>query len=74
MMIGKLFYIKLLIGSIERFITYHSKVLPMTNTIPEIVQYQDGFWWATQTDSNGPFASEDEALNDYVDRHECEEE
>lgn len=72
-MIGKLFYINLLVSSIERFITYHSEGYAMTNTIPEIVQYQDGFWWQTPTDSNGPFSSEDEALNDYVDNHECEE-
>lgn len=44
------------------------------NQIPEILQKPDGFWWATQTDSNGPFPSEDEALNDYVDGHECVEE
>ena len=40
------------------------------NLIPKTYQLPEGWYW----ESNGPFASEDEALNDYVDRHECEEE
>jgi hypothetical protein len=46
----------------------------MTNTIPSTYQKPDGWYWETQTDADGPFSSEDDALNDYVDRHECEEE
>lgn len=44
------------------------------NQILEVLQKPDGFWWQTPTESNGPFPSEDEALNDYVDSHPCEEE
>ena len=40
------------------------------NLIPKTYQMSDGWYW----ESNGPFASEDMALNDYVDGHECEEE
>jgi hypothetical protein len=44
------------------------------NQFPTITPKPDGFWWQTPKDSNGPFPSEDEALNDYVDGHPCEEE
>lgn len=45
----------------------------MSNLIPKTYQLPDGWYWETIDESNGPFASEDEALNDYVDGHPCEE-
>ena len=44
------------------------------NAIPKTYELTDGWYWETIDESNGPFASEDMALNDYVDGHEAEEE
>ena len=46
----------------------------MTNMIPETFTLLDGWYWSDDKESIGPFASEDEALNAYVDSHMCEEE
>jgi len=46
----------------------------MTNTTPTTYQLPEGWYWDTDLESDGPFATEDGALNDYVDGHECEEE
>ena len=46
----------------------------MPNIIPKTYELTDGWYWETTNESNGPFASEDAALNDYVDRYEVEEE
>lgn len=73
-MIGNLFYINLLLGCIESFNTYHSEGYAMSNLIPKTYQLLIGWYWDTDDESDGPFANEDEALNDYVDGHPCEEE
>lgn len=44
------------------------------NQIPKTFTLIDGWYWLDGITTNGPFVSEDEALNDYVDSHECEEE
>jgi len=44
------------------------------NLIPKTYQLPEGWYWDIDSESEGPFASEDEALNHYVDSHECEEE
>ena len=44
------------------------------NQIPKTCLLLDGWYWDTDLESDGPFATEDGALNDYVDSHPCEEE
>jgi hypothetical protein len=44
------------------------------NQIPKTFTLIDGWYWQDQNTAMGPFATEDDALNDYVDSHECEEE
>jgi hypothetical protein len=34
----------------------------------------DGWYWITDNDQLGPFGSEDEAINDFVDSHAAPEE
>jgi hypothetical protein len=46
----------------------------MPNIIPKTFTLIDGWYWAGPEKTVGPFPSEDEALNDYVDSHICEEE
>jgi hypothetical protein len=46
----------------------------MVNQIPKTYQLADGWYWEIFDESNGPFQTEDEAINNYVDNHECEEE
>ena len=46
----------------------------MSNLIPKTYQLPAGWYWETYDESKGPFQTEDGALNDYVDGHECEEE
>lgn len=34
----------------------------------------DGWYWSTDDEYRGPFETEDDALNDFVDSHEAPEE
>ena len=34
----------------------------------------DGWYWSAEDEYRGPFASEDEAINDYIDGHVAPEE
>jgi hypothetical protein len=35
----------------------------------QLFTLHDGWYWADETESRGPFQTEDEAANDYVDSH-----
>jgi len=48
-----------------------------STTTPEWVACRftlhDGWYWATDDEFNGPFTTENDALNYFVDSHECED-
>jgi hypothetical protein len=73
-MIGWQSYIKVVVDATKTFNTYHSKAYSMTNKIPETFALHDGWYWSDDKEAIGPFASENEAINDYMDNHVCEEE
>jgi hypothetical protein len=42
--------------------------------LPETAKFLDGWYWFLGDERNGPFETEDAALNDFVDSHDAPEE